>query len=180
MRRYEGGCTFRPESNSVTLTVGCTITGPGQLIKNGAGTLILSGSNTYTGQAEIVAGALRPVSATALGAGPVRLRGAGRLLFRYPLAGMPNGVELGGPLSFDAGAAVQVGLAEGQPLAGTFQVPLFLLAAGENVEPSAVPVVSLVENFHPAVMVETVGEGESARMLVSVRMQFSGTVMMLR
>ena len=177
--RYEGGATLRAEGQS-TLTVACPVTGAGRLVKDGTGTLVLGGANTYTGITDVVAGALRPASATALGAGPVRVRGAGRLLFRHPLAEMPSGVELGGPLAFDEGAAVQVGLAEGQPLAGNFTVPLFLLAAGQSVEPSAVPVVSLVDNFHPMVTVETVGEGESARMLVSVRMQFSGTVMMLR
>lgn len=180
VRRYEGGCTLRPESAGVTLTVTCPITGPGTLIKKGLGTLALGGANTYTGLTEIVAGRLQPVSATALGTGPVRVRGAGRLLVRYPLAGMPNGVELGSPLAFDEGAAVQVGLAAGQPAEGNFTVPLFLLAAGESVEPSAVPVESLVENFHPTVMTEVVGEGEAARVRVSVRMQFSGTVMMLR
>ena len=43
------------------------ISGDGSLIKNGAGTLILSGSNTYDGMVTVVAGAVNIRNAGALG-----------------------------------------------------------------------------------------------------------------
>jgi autotransporter-associated beta strand protein len=51
------------------------IAGAGKLTKQGSGALSLSGSNSYTGGTEIVAGTLQASSATALGKGDVYLGG---------------------------------------------------------------------------------------------------------
>jgi outer membrane autotransporter protein len=44
---------------SVTGTIGAPITGPGQIVKTNAGTLILTGTNTYTGSTTISGGVLQ-------------------------------------------------------------------------------------------------------------------------
>lgn len=52
-----------------TLTVGGVATGAGSFFKDGAGTLILSGTNSYAGDTTVNAGILRAGSARAFGAG---------------------------------------------------------------------------------------------------------------
>ncbi|MBE1529555.1 fibronectin-binding autotransporter adhesin [Sphingopyxis sp. OAS728] len=52
-----------------TLTVGGIATGAGSFFKDGAGTLVLSGTNTYAGDTVVNAGVLRAGSARAFGAG---------------------------------------------------------------------------------------------------------------
>ncbi|MBJ7499628.1 MAG: autotransporter-associated beta strand repeat-containing protein [Sphingopyxis sp.] len=49
------------------------VTGGGQLAKTGAGTLLLSGTNSSTGSLRIINGTVRAGSATALGSGPLSL-----------------------------------------------------------------------------------------------------------
>src|SRR5690606_20970375 len=49
------------------------VAGGGQLAKDGAGTLLLSGTNNSTGNLRIVSGTVRAGSATALGSGPITL-----------------------------------------------------------------------------------------------------------
>ncbi|TDC41441.1 phosphatase PAP2 family protein [Micromonospora sp. KC213] len=51
------------------------IDGAGALVKNGTGTLTLSGRNSFTGGTRLLAGTLVAASATALGHGPVEVRG---------------------------------------------------------------------------------------------------------
>ncbi len=174
--RYEGGCTFRPEPEGATLTVACPITGPGRLVVNGAGTLVLSGNNTYTGQTDLAVGALRPASAAALGTGPVRVRGQGRLVRRYPDAGLPQGVALGSWIVFDAGAAVEVDLDDAFSVTGDFTVPLFTVPTALAPEPEAVPVAHGLRNYKAAVITEDLGGG---RTQVSVRMVFQGTLIQI-
>jgi len=175
-RRYEGGGTFRPEPESVTLTVNCPVTGPGRLIKEGTGTLVLGGDNSYTGVTQISAGRLEPVTASALGTGPVLLKPAGRLLRRYPGAPLPAGVELGGAISFESGSAVRVELDAGQSLTGKFTLPLFLLAEGESLDPADVPIEHEFKNYRAVVSNSTLG----SRVLVSVTLTFQGTLLMLQ
>ncbi|MBZ9991131.1 autotransporter-associated beta strand repeat-containing protein, partial [Mesorhizobium sp. BH1-1-5] len=56
---------------STTLTLGGAATGPGRLTKTGAGTLVLAGTNDYTGGNSVTAGILRAGSTSAFGSGPV-------------------------------------------------------------------------------------------------------------
>jgi autotransporter-associated beta strand protein len=177
VRRYEGGCTLRPESNTVTLTVTCPITGAGTLIKKGDGTLVLGGANTYTGQTLVVSGTLEPASATALGTGPVLLKPAGRLLRRYPGAALPNGVALGSTLAFEPGSAVAVEFTEGYSVSGNVTVPLFTMPTGVALDPASVPVVHGLANYKSTVVTSDAGGG---RTLFSVQLAFQGSVMMLK
>ncbi len=177
LRRYEGGCTFRPESNNVILTVTCPITGPGTLIKNGDGLLVLGGANTYTGQTEIVKGTLEPVTAGALGTGPLLLKAQGRLLRRYPGPALPNGVELGGPITFEPGAAVVIEPDAGYSVPGNFTLPLFTLPTSVSIDPALVPVRHGLQNYSATVITTDAGGGRS---LFSVVMVFQGTVMTIR
>ncbi|XHR27703.1 MAG: autotransporter-associated beta strand repeat-containing protein [Chthoniobacteraceae bacterium] len=52
---------------SGTNTLSGTISGGGSLVKNGLGTLIVSGNNSYTGSTEVAKGTLKATSSTALG-----------------------------------------------------------------------------------------------------------------
>jgi autotransporter-associated beta strand protein len=63
----ENAITF--DSASLTITLSGKLTGAGGLNKSGAGTLVLSGSNTYSGATRVLAGALAPASTFALPAG---------------------------------------------------------------------------------------------------------------
>lgn len=56
-----------------TLEFSGIVTGGGQLAKDGAGTLLLSGTNNSTGNLRIVNGTVRAGSVTALGSGPITL-----------------------------------------------------------------------------------------------------------
>ncbi|WP_443969467.1 autotransporter-associated beta strand repeat-containing protein [Sphingobium sp. CR28] len=78
-----------------TLTVGGIATGAGSFFKDGAGTLVLSGANTYTGDTTVNAGVLRAGSAQAFGPGG-----------RYITVNSGATLDLGG---FDVGAAAVIG-----------------------------------------------------------------------
>jgi autotransporter-associated beta strand protein len=169
-RRFEGGVTMRPEVGN-TLTVNCPITGPGMLIKEGGGLLLLGGYNSYTGLTAVTSGALRPTTTNAFGTGPVKVHAGGRLVRRYPSATMPKGVELGGAITFEAGSAVRVELEEGQALSANFTLPLFLLPTGETIDPSTVPIEHAFRNYKATVRTSTV----DSRVLVSVQLTIYGT-----
>ena len=66
------------DSNGYTLTLAGPIAGPGSLTKTGAGTLVLSGGNSYS-NAGVSAGTLQVASAGALGSGGLSM-GAGTTL----------------------------------------------------------------------------------------------------
>jgi fibronectin-binding autotransporter adhesin len=70
-----------------TLELEGAITGTGLLNKQGAGTLVLSGANTYSGGTNVYGGALRVLSPTALGTGGVRMGLAGTRLDLSAVAG---------------------------------------------------------------------------------------------
>jgi fibronectin-binding autotransporter adhesin len=65
-----GGGAIDVAQNTTTLTLSGLATGAGALTKNGAGTLVLSGTNDYTGTT-VSAGILRAGSTSAFGAGPM-------------------------------------------------------------------------------------------------------------
>ena len=67
------------------------VTGGGQLAKTGAGTLLLSGTNSSTGTLRIIDGTVRAGSTTALGTGPIRLDDTAGVLL--DLGGYDNDVD---------------------------------------------------------------------------------------
>ncbi|MFO7936519.1 MAG: autotransporter-associated beta strand repeat-containing protein [Kiritimatiellia bacterium] len=174
-RRYEGGAVFRVE-NSSTLTIDCPITGRGHLLKDGVGTVVLGGNNSYTGITTIAAGSLCPASPDAFGSGPVEVKDSGRLLRGYSDPAMPNGVELGGPISFVNGGAVLVELAEGETVDGNFSVPLFLLPEGESIDPATVPVEHSLDDYIVSATTSSVG----SRQLVSAEFSYQGLLIILQ
>ena len=80
---------------ATTLTIGGVATGAGSFFKDGAGTLILSGTNSYTGDTTVNAGILRAGSARAFGAGG-----------RFMTVNSGATLDLGG---FDIGVAAIIG-----------------------------------------------------------------------
>jgi len=177
VRRYEGGCVLRPESTDVVLTLTCPVTGAGSLTKAGNGTLVLGGSNSYTGLTSIISGALRPSSANAFGTGPVLVKSAGTLIRLYPDAAMPNGVQLGSTITFESGAHVDIVLNEGFTHTGSITEPLFQLPPGGMIDPAAVPVRHSLENYKATVFTTEVGD---SRLQVSVKLKFQGTLILLQ
>jgi autotransporter-associated beta strand protein len=174
-RRYEGGCVLRPEGTN-TLRVLCPITGAGTLIKNGTGTLVLGGANSYTGQTQIIAGMLEPVSTNALGSGPVLLKPQGRLLRRYPGPALTNGVMLGSTITFEPGSQVAVQVDAGYSVTKNFTLPLFLLPVGGTIDPATVPVQHTLASYKATVTTSTVG----SRVLVSAQLTFQGSLMLVK
>ncbi|NML04806.1 autotransporter-associated beta strand repeat-containing protein [Sphingomonas sp. G-3-2-10] len=66
----DSGALLNIETSS-TVTFANTITGQGRLQKNGAGTVLLTGANSYSGGTDIFGGAIRVTDVAALGTGPV-------------------------------------------------------------------------------------------------------------
>ena len=175
-RTFGGGAVYVADAGS-TLTIECPITGPGDIVKNGEGDVVLGGSNSYTGLTEIVQGGLAGTSASAFGTGPVSVKGEGRFLALYSTSMPENGVELGGMIEFVNGGAVRVGVAKGetQPL-GNFTMPLFLLPEGESIDPQDVPIDNGLVGGSVTVTTSAVG----SRTLVSAEFRsFTGTILMI-
>lgn len=74
-----GGGAIDVAQNTTTLTISGVATGAGSLTKNGTGTLILSGTNDYTGGTVVNAGTLRAGSASAFGTGTMTVNSGGTL-----------------------------------------------------------------------------------------------------
>ncbi len=74
--KYAGGAFG---SAGATITIESEISGAGALTKDGAGTLVLSGTNTFTGGLTISNGAVNAMNAGALGAGTVMINTNGTL-----------------------------------------------------------------------------------------------------
>lgn len=113
--------TINVSDAATTLGLEGQITGPAGFIKNGAGTLVLSGSNDYTGSTTISAGTLRAGSTSAFGVGGGISLGnaAGATLdldnlsntVAFLLGGGPAGgnVSLGtGTLTLNAGSTARI------------------------------------------------------------------------
>lgn len=69
----DGGAIF--DSNSFDFTYSGILSGDGAAVKDGDGTLILNGANTYEGGTFVHAGTLQIGDANAIGTGPVTLDG---------------------------------------------------------------------------------------------------------
>lgn len=67
------------DGEGATITVESVISGAGALTKAGAGTLVLSGANTFTGGLTISKGAVNAMNANALGTGTVTIQENGTL-----------------------------------------------------------------------------------------------------
>jgi autotransporter-associated beta strand protein len=79
-----------------TLTISGNISGPGGLTKNGSGTLVLSGSNSYSAPTVINAGTLNATSAGALGNNATVQINGGTLLVTADDAINGKNIKLGG------------------------------------------------------------------------------------
>ena len=106
------------------------IAGPGALVKQGSGTLTLSGGNSFRGGTVITGGTLVAASPNALGNGPVQVGAAGTLALTQapadPASAAPGSdkgasrdgdtVRTGGTLKVDGTLAVTLGAAAGGPV----------------------------------------------------------------
>ena len=95
--------------NANVATLSGAISGTGALLKNGAGTLVLTGANNYTGITTVTAGELRIASAANVGGGAVTVASTGALgisadLSQAALAALIDPAS-GGILAIDTGAS---------------------------------------------------------------------------
>ncbi|WP_425104884.1 autotransporter-associated beta strand repeat-containing protein [Ancylobacter sp.] len=72
-----GKGTLWVEGHDITATISASISGTGELVKVGAGTLVLAGANSYTGGTRISGGFISVASDAALGAGGLTLANGG-------------------------------------------------------------------------------------------------------
>ncbi|MEG2248173.1 MAG: autotransporter-associated beta strand repeat-containing protein, partial [Akkermansia sp.] len=72
----EGALEFAPQAQATTIAIDGKITGAGNLVKSGAGTLTLSVANDYAGTTSINGGTLTLTGAGSLGGGNILLAGA--------------------------------------------------------------------------------------------------------
>ena len=89
------GTTFNPSKKTQSIEVQGVINGDGKLVKTGAGTLKLSGANTFTGGMTISEGTLIANNASALGTGKVAVDSGAKLglVADVTISGVTGGVE---------------------------------------------------------------------------------------
>jgi len=98
------------DSNSQTISIAGAISGAGGLTKNGAGTLTLSGSNSYDGTTRVNAGTLSVGSAANLGSAAANLLFNGGTL-QITGTGLANFTSLDRTVVFNSGATVGLDIA---------------------------------------------------------------------
>ena len=180
-RKYPGGAWLRAEGTDTVLRVDCRIAGPGALSVHSDGLVALAGANTYTGGTVVRKGALKPLSARALGTGSLEVLKDGVLV--VPSAeDLPHGVELPGPVSFEAGAQLRSEAVEAVLAAeGTHAVaPLLLLAPGETADLDAIPPPPLPKGLKATLSAETVSVDGKDRVQVSVEVRQVGFTFLVR
>jgi autotransporter-associated beta strand protein len=96
------------------------ISGKGALVKQGAGTLTLTGKNSFSGGTTVQAGTIVAASADALGHGDVTVQSAGTLSVSADVAGCGS-VELRGDYTQDGGT-LQANLGDGNLRAAVLSV----------------------------------------------------------
>jgi len=99
---------------------GATISGPGALIKTGAGSMLLGGANSYSGGTVVEAGTLTLIEADTLGTGPLTVNGGSLNLagFDQSVAGLSGAggiIDLGSATltTTSAGSASYAGVVTG-------------------------------------------------------------------
>jgi autotransporter-associated beta strand protein len=115
-------------NHSVALTVSNAISGTGGLVKAGAGTLSLLGSNTYDGGTIVTAGSINLSNSAGLGSGPLLLTNAALQVTLPAGATLANAVVIGGPQGLVGTGAIK------GPAAGSATVsgPIALTALTSN------------------------------------------------
>jgi fibronectin-binding autotransporter adhesin len=157
-----GGGTI--DTNGNTATLAGSIGGPGGLTKIGAGTLVLSGINSYSGGTALAAGTLRLENNSALGTGALTTTGS--------VVDYANGVAIANSIVLDSnstqlqvstGGATQAGaiseLNGPRPLEKIGDGTLFLTGAGSYTGPTTVSAGALVVNGSIANSSVTVNAG---------------------
>ena len=86
-------------------------------------------------------------------------------------------MELGGPLTFEAGAAVVIEPDTGYSVPGNFTLALFTMPTSVSIDPAMVPVQHGLQNYSATVITTDAGGG---RTLFSVVMVFQGTLMTIQ
>ncbi|MEK0446966.1 MAG: hypothetical protein RLZZ399_2287, partial [Verrucomicrobiota bacterium] len=118
MLATSGTGTFNVQNATSDLVLSGSISGSGRLVKEGAGLLTLSGSNSYTGATQVNRGMLVAGSANALGAGSgasVTVASGAGLNYRAVANGTLN---IGGSLTLQGGAGSFLGTSLGSTLSG--------------------------------------------------------------
>jgi autotransporter-associated beta strand protein len=156
------------------------ISGPGSLVKQGSGTLTLTGENSYRGGTVITGGTLAASSAGALGSGPVRVGAAGTLAvtqeptdpIQIQQGRQNDSVEVGATLEVTGTLAVTLGRDSGGPVLSVDGAALLdsaselvIILAGDVRYGALIPVLSarLVRGTFGSVSVATAGYRAAAR-----------------
>jgi len=170
---------LRVETNDA-LTVCTPITGAGILVKRGAGTLVLAGTNSYFGGTSVEAGALELRSPWALGSNSVSF--ASNTVLRIPrdASALPLGVRLGGvtPLALADTLRVTPLFGEGS-LSKAFDLPLFLLMQSATANTSAITLTNTPAGYRATISTRSVDDGGTSRTQVYIRYRWTGMVMMV-
>ncbi|MEI6656184.1 MAG: Ig-like domain repeat protein, partial [Verrucomicrobiota bacterium] len=88
--------TSPPGGSSHDVLWSGSISGGGNLVKNGTGTLTLSGTNTATGSTKVLAGTLACTTAFSLGNGPLEITSGAKALLNFTGTRRISGLTLGG------------------------------------------------------------------------------------
>jgi autotransporter-associated beta strand protein len=176
------GGVLRAETNT-TLTVSVPITGPGKLTQRGAGTLVLSGANSYRGGTTVESNATLEVRAPwALGSNAVSFAQNTTLRIPYDPDGLPLGLRLGGatPLTIATTLRVRPLFAEGATLPRAFDLPLFLLMQATTDPSSSLALEGTPVGYTAEVSTRTVSDGGTPRTQVFAHYLFAGTLMQVQ
>jgi len=178
-RTFMGVLSLSTATAETLFRIDCPISGDGGVRVIAPGTVVLGGTNTYSGGTEIVAGRLELKSSTALGEGGLVARSGTSVDVQLDADELPYGVELGGPLVFESGSSLAVTLSEEMGRGKT--LPLFLLAPGETADLTKIPLVRRpVRGYDAVKTVRTVTIGEAERQLVEVEFSRTGFTIIVR